>query len=150
MKVEKIMTKNVGTCSTGENLGKAVFIMWQKDCGVVPVLDADEKVIGMITDRDVCIALTSRNQRASEVLVNDLTHGNLISCSPKDSVKSVLRTMAKHKIKRLPVTGKKGNLKGIISIADILRLKKKKSLRKSLAKTLEEISKPASIVLKQI
>lgn len=151
MKVKKIMTKDVGTCSTGENLGKAVFIMWQRDCGIVPVLDGDEKVVGMITDRDICIALTTRNQRASEVLVNDLTRENLISCSPEDSVNSVLKTMAMHKIRRLPVVGKKGNLIGMISIADILRLKKKKkSLKKHIARTLEAISKPDSIMLKEI
>ncbi len=144
------MTKDVGTCRADENLGNAVFVMWQKDCGVVPVLNGEKKVIGMITDRDVCIALTSRNQIASEVMVGDLLNGKLISCSPKDPVKAALKMMAKRKIKRLPVINKKGDLKGIISIADVLRLKKKKSLKKDLFRTLEAISRPASIVLKQI
>ncbi|MCB1025310.1 MAG: CBS domain-containing protein [Acidobacteria bacterium] len=150
MKVEKIMTDNVGTCRLDDNLGKAVFIMWQRDCGAVPIVDDENKVVGMVTDRDASIAAASRNMLVSDIGVKDFAVGKLISCGRKDKVEDALKKMARHKIKRLPVVNKNGELKGIISIADVLRLKKKKSVKKELSRTLEAISKPASIKLREI
>ena len=148
MKVSKIMTKNVGTCRTNESLAKAVEIMWQKDCGIVPVIDKKNKVMGTITDRDISIALTTRNRLASEITTGEVINGKIITCSPKDKVKNALKKMRKHQIKRLPVVKKNEKLVGIISITDILSMKKNKSLKKEILKTFEAISKPAPILFK--
>ncbi len=151
MKVNKIMTKSVGFCQTDENLAKAVEIMWQKDCGVVPVVDEKQKVVGMITDRDVTVSAFLQNKPPAEILVKEVINGKIVTCSEKDNIKSVLKKMRKKQIKRLPVTNKNGKLVGIISIADILLFaRKKKSLRKRVFKTLEAISKPHPIVLKAV
>ncbi len=150
MKVKKIMTKDVGTCHASESLAKAVSIMWQRDCGIVPVVSDSNSVMGMITDRDVAIAITSRNRPANEVLIDEVIKGQTISCAPDDSVQRVLKKMRKHKIKRLPVVKKTGELVGMVSIADVLNAKRNKAIQRQLIKTLESISKPASILLKEI
>ena len=149
MKVKKAMTRNIGTCKANESLAHAVGIMWQKDCGVVPIVNEENAAIGIITDRDVSVAVAARNRTASEIMIGDVINGKPISCSQEDSVKSALKKMRKHKVKRLPVLEKNGTLVGVITIADLLRLKKK-SLKKSLIKTLEAISKPDAILLKEI
>ncbi len=150
MKVKKIMTPGVECCHAKDSLAKAVGIMWQKDCGVVPIIRRENEVVGMITDRDVCIALTSRNQMASDIRISDVINGKPVTCAPNDSVNTALKKMRKHKVKRLPVVSGKGKLKGILSLADILRVKKKKSFQKQLHETLEAISQPDAIVLKQV
>jgi CBS domain-containing protein len=149
MNIEKVMTRDVGFCRANESLAKAVSIMWQRDCGVVPIVTEDGIVVGMITDRDVCIAVTTRRLPADDILAGDVVNRRLIACSRENSVKQVLKRMRKHRIKRLPVVTNQGKLDGIISIADILRLKKNKSLKKQLVKTLESISEPAEIVQKE-
>ena len=149
MKVKKIMTKSVGVCEVNDNLAKAVEVMWQKDCGIVPVVDKKSKVVGTITDRDVTVSVFLQNKTTSEIRTGDVINGKVLTCTSKDKIEKVLKTMKKHQIKRLPVVGKKNKLEGIISITDILLASKKdKKLQKKVLKTLEAIAKPRPIVLK--
>lgn len=151
MKVKKIMTKSVGTCGKNDNLARAVEIMWQKDCGIVPVVDKKSNVVGTVTDRDVAVSVFLQNKTVAEIIIGEIISGKVITCLTKDDVEQVLKLMKKHKIKRLPVTGKNNKLKGIISITDILlAAADDKSLQKKVLKTLEAIGKPRPIVLKQI
>jgi len=60
MKGREIMTTDVKSCRSETSLAEAVHLMWEGDCGVLPVIGADRKVAGMITDRDICIALATR------------------------------------------------------------------------------------------
>lgn len=145
------MTRSVGVCREDDSLAQAVEIMWQKDCGIVPVINKKSKVVGTITDRDIAVSVFLQNKPASEITASSIINGKVITCSSKDKVEKVLKTMKKHQIKRLPVTGKDDKLKGMISITDILLASNKdKSLRKSVVKTLEAIGKPRPIVLKQL
>jgi len=150
MKVKKVMTKDVGYCEADDKLIKAVGIMWQKDCGIIPVVDKNRKVIGMVTDRDICIALTTRNRLASDVLADSVLSGKVISCRLNDDVKIALRKMEKNQLKRLPVVNKKGELAGLISLGDILLGANKKSDKKRVVRTLKAIVKPSPILLKEI
>ncbi len=149
MKVNKIMTKNVGFCQAEDDFTKAIEIMWQRDCGVVPVVNKDSEVVGIISDRDAAIAVFLKEKPAADILISNHISEKVVTCSEKDSVKSVLKKMRKHQIKRLPVVDKKEKLSGIISITDILLAAgKDKSLKKKIFKTLEAIAKPRPIVLK--
>src|ERR1044072_6695315 len=110
MKVSDIMTADPGFCFAVDTLTKAASIMWQRDCGTVPVLDAGNKVIGMVTDRDICIAVASRDGRASEIMAGELCSGNVLSCSPDDELKKALKSMRKNQLRRLPVVDGDGRL----------------------------------------
>src|SRR5262245_15334249 len=69
MKVKEIMTSDVKTCSLDTDLASAAKIMWEEDCGAVPVTDGGGSVIGMITDRDICIAAATRPQAEGQIQV---------------------------------------------------------------------------------
>jgi CBS domain-containing protein len=151
MKIKDVMKTDVGFCSTEDNLKKAAEIMRYRDCGVVPIVDAENLVVGMLTDRDVCLAVVARNRKASDVKTKELINGKAITCSPDEKLEDALKKMRKCQIKRLAAVGKNGELVGILSITDILRaVRKDKDLKKKVFSTLKAISKPRSIVLREI
>ena len=68
MLVKDLMTRNVSSCRPENNLAELAEVMWNQQRGALPILDGGGRVIGIITDRDICIALGTRNIRASDVL----------------------------------------------------------------------------------
>ncbi len=151
MKVKELMTKNVGFCHSGDKLPNAVEIMRQHDCGIVPVVDENEKVVGMITDRDICLAVADADSKISQIKVEKLITTKIISCSADDKIKDALKKMRKNQIKRLVVTGKDGKIVGILSVTDVLvSVRKDKKLKKKIYKTLEAIFQPRPIVLQEV
>jgi CBS domain-containing protein len=120
MLVRDLMTRNVSSCRPENNLAELAEVMWKNRCGVVPILDGSGRVMGMITDRDICIALGTRNIRASEVLAREVSPPGYFSCSPDIDVRNALNTMATQEISRLPVVDETGRLVGILSIDDII------------------------------
>lgn len=66
MKVKEIMMGTPYTCRKNTNLGEATELMWKGNCGFLPMKEVDGKVCGVITDRDLCIALGTRNSVAGE------------------------------------------------------------------------------------
>ncbi len=119
MKVRDIMTTEVRQCGPDTNLAEAVALMWAGDCGVLPVVDLDQKVVGVITDRDISIALGTRNHLASEVMVGEVISGNIFATRPDDDIHDALRIMRTQKIRRLPVIDRKGTLQGIVCLDDL-------------------------------
>ena len=118
MKVREIMTKEPKCCGLDTNLATAAELMWKNDCGVLPVVD-DGKLAGIITDRDICIALGTRNQRACDVRVSDVVCRATVLCRPDDHLRSALKTMAEERVRRLRVIHHDGTLVGILSLDDI-------------------------------
>jgi CBS domain-containing protein len=119
MRVKDVMTDDVKCCSPETNLAAAAKIMWESDCGAVPVIDGQKKVIGVITDRDICIAGATRSGTEGEIPVRDVISTTLHACAPHDDVRAALETMRSRQIRRLPVVAQDGRLAGIISIHDI-------------------------------
>jgi CBS domain-containing protein len=122
MKVKDIMTKSVSACDGQTNLSSAAIMMWDGDCGILPVVDDKEKVIGVITDRDLSIAMATKNKLPGDILVGEIVEkGNVEACSPDDDVKKTLEKMAEHQIRRLPVVNKEGYVQGMLSMNDVIR-----------------------------
>jgi CBS domain-containing protein len=119
MKVKELMTTDVKRCSPETNLAAAAKIMWEGDCGAVPVTDERDCVVGVITDRDICIAAATRPNTEGEIPVKEVMSRTLYTCAPGDDVRSVLETMKTRKIRRLPVVEQGGRIAGIVSIHDI-------------------------------
>ena len=120
MKVREIMTTDVKACRAETNLAEAVKLMWEGDCGVLPVVKADGKVSGMITDRDICVAIVTRGLTADRLAVRDVTAGKAYTCAPDDDATVALHTMKSKRVRRLPVVDAEGQLKGILSLNDVL------------------------------
>ncbi len=121
MKVEQLMTKNVHACRPDEPLSTAAAIMWQHDCGCVPVVDEDRHVLGMVTDRDICMASLTQGKPAHELPVTLPMSGKVWSCRPTDTIDGAERTMREKRVRRLPVVDANNRLVGILSFADIVR-----------------------------
>ena len=120
MKVKEVMIATPYYCQTETNLGSATELMWNADCGFLPVQTPDGKVIGVITDRDICIALGTRRRLAGDIAVGEVMSGKLYSCTPDDDIHLALQTMKEGKVRRLPVNSQNGSLVGVISMDDIL------------------------------
>lgn len=121
-RVQDAMTREVARCYPSDSLNRAAQLMWEHDCGAVPVVDHDDKLIGMLTDRDICMAAYTRGGSLSELSVSAAMSTHLHSCKPTDSLRSLMDTMAKHQVRRVPVVSEEGRLLGIVSLADIARL----------------------------
>jgi CBS domain-containing protein len=120
MKVQDVMTKNVKFCQPHTSLAEAATMMWDNDCGVIPVTEDNGKVIGVITDRDICMAVITKNQLPSDIRVYETISGNLDTCLPDDDILTALKTMQNTKVRRLPVINREGKLQGILSLNDII------------------------------
>jgi CBS domain-containing protein len=120
MKISDLMTPDPVTCLPTTNLAQAAALMLQGDCGVLPVVE-NGRLRGVVTDRDLFIALGTRDQQPSTVTIADVMHGPLFSCSPDDDVEAVLEIMKAHAIRRVPVEGFGGTALGIVSMNDIVR-----------------------------
>ena len=151
MKVKEIMTTDVGICLLDGDLIRAVEIMRQKNCGVVPVADAENRIVGILTDRDVCLAVAALNKKFSAIKVKEIISGKVVVCAPDDKIEIVLKKMRKFQIKRLPVVDRKGEIAGILSMTDVLlSVRKDKAVKKQIYSTLKGIVKPQPIVLREV
>lgn len=120
MRVQDVMTETPATCRPDTNLAAAAELVWTHDCGSLPVLDDAGAVVGIATDRDMLIALGTRNQRPADLTVAEVMRSPVVTCGPSDDVALALSTMRDRKIRRLPVVDCEGKLVGILATNDIV------------------------------
>ncbi len=120
MTVENVMKKPVATCRQHMNLAEVTALMWENDCGALPVLNETGELAGIVTDRDLCMALGTRNVRPSDLCVRDVFKDHPLVCKSSDDIHTALRTMGKGKVRRLPVVNNEAVLEGIISMDDVI------------------------------
>ncbi|MGE0364108.1 MAG: CBS domain-containing protein [Vicinamibacterales bacterium] len=121
MKVQDVMTTAVRSCPPTANLAEVAAIMWEADCGIVPVVNERAEVVGVVTDRDIAIALGTRNTPAAKVCAGEAMSAPVVACAPEDPVTGALSQMQTHRVHRLPVTGIGGVLLGMLSLNDVVR-----------------------------
>jgi CBS domain-containing protein len=121
MKVQALMTKDVRTCRNTDSLAEAARIMWEGDYGCVPVTDGSGAVVGMITDRDACMASYMRGLPLKNICVSEAMSHELIACGPDDEIGAAERRMAASQVHRMPVIEASGRLVGLLSINDLVR-----------------------------
>jgi len=120
MKVKDVMTPDARAISITESLADAAREMWENDCGALPIIRDGRKVVGIITDRDICMATAMRDRIPSHISIEEVINGKLYSATPEGEVADALRMMREHKIRRLPVLNAEGELEGIVSMNDIV------------------------------
>jgi CBS domain-containing protein len=121
MRVQDIMSEAVKSCRPETNLAEAASIMWEGDCGILPVIGDGGKVIGMITDRDLAMAAGTTNRIPSDIQVGEAMSRDLHDCTPDDDIHAALETMRKGKVRRLPVVNGDGVIEGVLSLNDVAR-----------------------------
>jgi CBS domain-containing protein len=131
MKVQEIMTASAKACAFTNNLADAASLMWENDCGILPVVAEGGKVVGLLTDRDICMAAALKGQQLANIAVEDTISGKVFSCKPDDDVHVALKTMQENRVRRLPVVAADGTLKGVLSMNDVV-LKAEEAKEKKL------------------
>jgi CBS domain-containing protein len=120
MRVEEIMTKDVCSCSPGMNAATAAELMWSRNCGSLPIVEDGGRVVGIVTDRDLFLALGTNNRRPAELALGEIMSRDLVLCNPGHDVRNALKSMAQRQLRRLPVVDEAGNLKGMLALGDIV------------------------------
>ena len=131
MKVKELMSGEPKTCTLTDNLAVAAGFMWEKDCGILPVVAEGGKVVGLITDRDICMAAALKGRELANIAVGDAITRKVFSCKPDDDVRTALKTMQENKVRRLPVLAADETLEGVLSLNDVV-LKAEETKEKKL------------------
>ena len=121
MKIQDLMTPNAESCTPQANLSAAAMIMWRQDCGIVPVIDAQREVVGVITDRDICMAVATRHRAPEDVSVADVMTRQVSCVRRTDDIQAALDRMTAARVRRLPVVDESGKLEGIVSLNDLVQ-----------------------------
>ena len=119
--VGELMQTSVKTCRADESLNRAAQIMWDHDCGVVVVVDDDQRAVAIITDRDICMAAYTQDLPLSKMLVESAMSRQPRCCAAHDPLSVAESIMQAEQIRRLPVTDRDGRLLGLLSLSDIAR-----------------------------
>jgi CBS domain-containing protein len=119
MKVKDIMNREVHTCRPDTNLAMAALQMWEGDLGVLPVVDGDQ-VLGVITDRDICMAVATKHCDPAAIRVDEIMTGQVYGCRPDADIHEALKIMRRRQVRRLPViNADNGRLAGILSLDEV-------------------------------
>jgi CBS domain-containing protein len=121
MNVGKLMSTDVKTCAPDHSLACAAQQMWEGDFGCIPVVDSGGHVIGIITDRDICMATCLNGQAPGDLVVRDFMSRQVLTCQPQDRLTDATAAMRQAQVRRLPVTEADGRLVGIISLTDLAK-----------------------------
>jgi CBS domain-containing protein len=119
MKITQLMTPNVKSCRPEDSLNTAAQIMWDNDCGCVPVVTESGQVVGILTDRDICMAAYTQGALLQTLRVESAMAHKVIASRPEDSISTAETLMRENRVRRLPVVNTRGDLVGIISLNDI-------------------------------
>lgn len=147
MKVQDVMTPSAHTCRPDDSLERAAQLLWEHDCGVLPVVDWQGSVRAMITDRDICMGAWSRGRSLGDLRVADAMSKGVVSCAPGDDLAEAVGKMCQSGVRRLPVVAEDGRVVGVLSINDLAcaatlgSAARKGSLAKEAWKVLEAVSR---------
>jgi CBS domain-containing protein len=115
----ELMTEGCECVNEGESVVDAARKLAQLNVGAMPICGDDNKLKGMLTDRDITLKVVAEGKDPAGVTAGDLAQGVPVTASVDDSADEVLKTMSEHQVRRLPVLDNDKNLVGIISQADV-------------------------------
>lgn len=150
MKVQDVMISPARSCTPDAAIVDAARTMWDNHCGALPVLDEKGEPVGIITDRDICMALARKNRFPARISVREVMTPYPFICQPQDAVEEALTLMAENRVRRLPVVNAEGHLVGIVSISDVAaalpsghrEVRGAHAVHQMVARTLQKISAP--------
>jgi CBS domain-containing protein len=120
MQCKDVMTPNPKSCSTVASVQQAAQLMKQENIGILPVIDQKtQKLVGVVTDRDLCLGVIASGKNAKEAKVSDFMSKNLFTCRPEDDLQKAEALMKEYHIGRIPVVDANGACLGIVSQEDI-------------------------------
>ena len=121
MHVSDLMVRGIRTCRPEDTLNDAARLLWEGGCGCLPVVSRDARVVGILTDRDVCMAAYTQGRTLKEMQVLSAASDRVVSCAPHESLAKAEAIMRQHAVRRLPVVENGGRIVGILSLNDLAR-----------------------------
>lgn len=122
MNVQEVMRGSVRSVRMADRLDAAARLMWEQDCGIAPVVDSSNVLVGVVTDRDLCMATYTQGRVLAEIPVTAVMARMLRTCRAEDSLDTALQTLQQAQLHRLPVVDGRGVLVGMLSCNDLIRL----------------------------
>jgi CBS domain-containing protein len=145
MRVKDMMSHPAVTCPVSATLDEVARQMWEHDFGMIPLVDGESRVIGVITDRDICMAAYTQGRPISEIGAASAMASEVACVHPDDSVQAVESLMSHKQIRRVPVVDRDGRAVGVLSMSDLARLTahvRGDGAEHELVETLAAISRP--------
>ncbi|GGX72154.1 CBS domain-containing protein [Saccharospirillum salsuginis] len=131
MNVNDVMVTDVASCSPQTSLQDIAMLMWNSDCGAIPLVDENNHPVGIVTDRDIAMGAALQHRPLWEIRGEEITNGReLYCCGPDDTVQQALELMEQHEVRRLPVINQSSQLSGMVSLGDIVSFTGTERLRK--------------------
>jgi CBS-domain-containing membrane protein len=119
MRIHEVMSSPAHTCRPQDSLESAARMLWEHDCGMLPVVDRHGKVTAAITDRDICMGALTRGQRLADLRVADSMSRRVVTCTMDEDAAVAAQRMAEHQLHRMPVLDTQGMLRGVVSLNDL-------------------------------
>jgi CBS domain-containing protein len=145
MHVKEIMSHPVVSCPATSTLDQAARLMWESDAGIIPVVNDQGRLAGVITDRDVCMAAYTQGQPLSAIPVTTAMAREVVAVHENDSVEQAEDLMRASQVRRLPILDAEGFPVGLISMSDLARLAdrtKRSGVDREIVQTLAAVSRP--------
>lgn len=139
MRIREACTANPRFCGPESTLAEAAWILWEADCGVLPVVAPDRRIVGIVTDRDLCMGAATKGRPATEIRVVEVMCAPVCTCSSEESLQDALVAMRRWKMRRLPVVDSDGKLMGILSINDLILIAREDRCERPVAVSYGEV-----------
>jgi len=150
MYVQDLMTRQAHACRPEESLERAAQLMWDHDCGCLPVCSGGDngarRIVGVITDRDICMNALFLRKPLGELHVNEAMSREVRTCRASDSLARAEKIMREARVRRLPVLDDNGGLVGMISLADLALEAARQRRRVSKEVTDTEVGDTLSVI----
>jgi CBS domain-containing protein len=146
--VEQLMSQPAIACHRRDTLMVAAALMLEHDCGAIPITVDDNRLVGILTDRDVCMAAYTESMSLRHIPVSDVMRREVVRCNPGDTIRHAAQLMRQARIRRLPVVDEEERVVGLLSLTDLVRESAHRLLVRDalsasdLVATLAEVSRP--------
>ncbi len=149
LRVEQLMTGSPRSCRVGDTANDAARIMWEQDCGAVPVLGEAGEIAGIVTDRDICMASYFQGVPLTAIPVAKIMSSDVCTCRASDDLAAAAKLMRNRQVNRLPVVSDGDQLVGMLSLCDMTQgvtragaLRQKTNAGQVLLETVAAIKEP--------
>ena len=145
MLVRELMKTDVAACGPADTLADVAAEMRNHNCGFVPIVNPTGTLAGIVTDRDLALAVGGSSRAANRMSAAEVMSEPVFGCFSDENVKAALATMGRHHVRRLPVLDKRnGHLAGVLSIDDMVQAPRRRSgpTGDDIADALKQIVSP--------
>ena len=145
MQIKEIMNHPVITCPVQSTMEHAARLMWEFDCGIIPIVDDDGRLAGVVTDRDICMAAYTQGKPLADIPTSSAMARQVVVCHGADTIETAEELMKATRVRRLPIVDADGRPIGLVSMNDLARLvarAKKAAADRELVRTLSAICEP--------